>query len=34
MTVEHNEDKAKKLRKRMSADFHIPREVREAFDLF
>jgi hypothetical protein len=34
MTVEHNEDKAKKLRKKMSADFHIPREVRERFELF
>lgn len=34
MTVEHNEGKAKKLRKKMSADFHIPREVREQFDLF
>jgi len=34
MTVEHNEDKAKKLRKKMSADFHIPREVRDTFDLF
>ncbi len=34
MTVEHNEDEAKKLRKKMSADFHIPREVRERFDLF
>lgn len=34
MTVEHNQDKANKLRKKMSADFHIPREVREAFDLF
>lgn len=34
MTVEHNEDKAKKLRKRMSADFHIPRGLRDTFDLF
>lgn len=34
MTVEHNEGKAKKLRKKMSADFHIPRDVRENFDLF
>jgi hypothetical protein len=34
MTVEHNEEKAKKLRKKMSADFHIPREVREKFELF
>ncbi len=34
MTVEHNEDKAKKMRKKMSADFHIPRELRETFDLF
>lgn len=32
--VEHDEAKAKKLRKKMSADFHIPRELREAFDLF
>jgi hypothetical protein len=34
MTVEYNEDKAKKMRKKMSADFHIPRELRETFELF
>lgn len=34
MTVEHNEAKAKSMRKKMSADFHIPRELRETFDLF
>jgi hypothetical protein len=34
MSVEHNDDKAKKLRKKMSADFHISRELRERFDLF
>lgn len=34
MTVEHNEGKAKSMRKKMSADFHIPRELREKFDLF
>ena len=34
MTVEHNEEKAKAMRKRMSKDFHIPRELRETFDLF
>ena len=34
MTVEHDVEKAQKLRKRMAADFHIPRELRERFDLF
>lgn len=34
MSVEHNEQKAKKLRKKMAADFHIPRSIRETFDLF
>lgn len=34
MTVEHNLEKAKSMRKKMSADFHIPRELRERFDLF
>lgn len=34
MTVEHNLEKAKSIRKKMSADFHIPRELREKFDLF
>lgn len=34
LTIEHNTEKAKKLRKRLSADFHISREVRERFDLF
>lgn len=34
MTVEHNEEKAKAMRKKMSKDFHIPRELRETFDLF
>jgi hypothetical protein len=32
--IEKNKMKAKKLRKKMSADFHVPREVREKFDLF
>lgn len=34
MTVEHNETKAKKLRKRMAKDFYVPRELRERFELF
>lgn len=34
MTVENDEDKAKKLRKKMSADFHIPKELRDKFDLY
>ncbi len=34
MTVEYDELKAKKLRKRISTEFHIPRELREKFDLF
>lgn len=32
--IERNKDKAKKLRKKMSKDFHIPKELREKFDLF
>lgn len=34
MTVEHNEIKAKKLRKKIAKDFYVPRELREKFDLF
>jgi hypothetical protein len=34
MIVEHNKNKAKKLRKKISKDFYIPRELREKFDLF
>lgn len=34
MIVENNRPKAKKLRKRLSADFHLPLELREKFDLF
>jgi hypothetical protein len=34
MTVEHNEVTAKQLRKKMSSDFHIPKELREKFDLY
>jgi hypothetical protein len=34
MTMEHNEEKAKKLRKRMAKDFYIPRELQERFELF
>lgn len=34
MTVEHNKDKAKKLRKRIAKDFYVPRELVEKFDLF
>jgi hypothetical protein len=32
--IERNRDKAKKLRKKISKDFYIPRELREKFDLF
>ncbi len=34
MTIEHKQQKAKKLRKRMVKDFYVPRELREKFDLF
>lgn len=34
MTVEHNEIKAKKLTKRIAADFYISKELREKFNLF
>ncbi len=34
MIVEHNEQKARILRKRLARDFHIPKELREQFDLF
>lgn len=34
MTVEHDETKAKKLRKQMSKEFHVPIELRNKFDLF
>jgi hypothetical protein len=34
LVIEHNKEKAKKLRKRMAKDFYIPRELREKFDLF
>lgn len=34
MTVEHNEATAKQFRKKMSSDFHIPKELRETFDLY
>lgn len=32
--IERNKEKAKKLRKKMSKDFYIPKELRENFDLF
>lgn len=32
--IERNREKAKKLRKNISKDFYIPREIREKFDLF
>jgi hypothetical protein len=34
LIIEHNKEKAKKLRKKMSKDFYIPRELKEKFDLF
>lgn len=34
MIVEHNESKAKKLRKMMAKNFYIPSELKEKFDLF
>lgn len=34
MTIERNREKAKKLRKKISKDFYISRELREKFDLF
>lgn len=32
--IERNKEKAKKLRKRIAKDFHVPKELREKFDLF
>jgi hypothetical protein len=34
LIIERNHEKAKKLRKQMAKDFHIPSELRERFDLF
>lgn len=34
LTIEHNKKKAKLLRKKMSANFYIPKELKEKFDLF
>lgn len=34
LIIERNREKAKKLRKKISKDFYIPREIREKFDLF
>ncbi|MCX6793472.1 MAG: hypothetical protein NTY12_05675 [Candidatus Falkowbacteria bacterium] len=34
LKIERNENKAKKLRKRISKDFYIPKELKEKFDLF
>jgi hypothetical protein len=34
LIIERNKEKAKKLRKRLSKDFYIPKELREQFDLF
>lgn len=34
LIIERNKEKAKKLRKRISKDFHVPKELREKFDLF
>ena len=34
MTIEHKQQKAKKLRKRLAKDFYVPRELVEKFDLF
>lgn len=34
ITVEHNQNKAKKLRKKMSKNFFIPKEIKEKFNLF
>lgn len=34
MTIEHKQQKAKKLRKRIAKDFYVPRELIEKFDLF
>lgn len=34
MIIEHSEAKAKQLRKKMSKDFYIHKELREQFDLF
>lgn len=34
LIIERNHHKAKRLRKKLAADFHIPQELREKFDLF
>ena len=34
LSIENNQTKAKKLRKRMSKDFYVPRELIEKHDLF
>lgn len=34
LIIERNKEKAKKLRKKLSKDFYIPKELREKFDLF
>lgn len=34
MTIEHKQQKAKKLRKRIAKDFYVPRELVEKYDLF
>jgi hypothetical protein len=34
LIIERNKERAKSLRKKLSADFHVPRELVEKFDLF
>jgi hypothetical protein len=34
LIIERNKEKAKVIRKKLSPDFHIPKELREKFDLF
>lgn len=34
IVIERDKEKAKRLRKKISADFHIPKELREKFELF
>lgn len=34
LKIERNENKAKKLRKKISKDFYVPKELKEKFDLF
>lgn len=34
IVIERDKEKAKKLRKRISADFHIPKDLRDKFELF